>query len=105
MHLQCTTADAKIKAPLFLRADKCFPLKPGLGQNIAGHACFAHCHECLPFPNFDLPGPGPCFPNPLPYFLTALVLTNAFSHAGTWNEIGQKTKQFKQVPMVSASGV
>ena len=30
--------------------------KPGVGQNIAMRALIACCQECLPCPNFDLPG-------------------------------------------------
>ena len=48
------TADAEIRA---LSVDNpeltdVLPLKPAVGQNDYSHACFAHCQDFLPYPNF-----------------------------------------------------
>ena len=52
------SADAEIKAPFRWepRPDKWSPLK-AWSQSECSHACFAHCQELLPCPNFYLPSP------------------------------------------------
>ena len=59
------TVDAEIKSLICWepRAEKCSPFKACSGSEYS-HACFAHCQEFLPYPNFYLPDPFTFFPNP-----------------------------------------
>ena len=72
------TVDTEIKVPTVENPELTddVPLKPGAGQNIYNHACFAHCPEFLSGPNFCLPSP---FTFILFQILTLLIVASDLS--------------------------
>ena len=83
-----------------------FPVKPGVGQNIAMHVLPSTRNFFLALiSTFLVHSPSFIFSKSSPYFLTILVLANAIYHLGLLNKIGHHAhnhKQFQQVPVVSA---
>ena len=73
------TVDAEIKVSSLENPElrNVLHLKPVVGSEYS-HACFAHCQEFLPCPNFYLPGPFTFFSESF-YFLTVLVLASTVS--------------------------
>ena len=78
----------KLRSPqLEPRDDRCSSIKPW-SRSEYSQACFTHCQEFLPCPNFYLPGPFTIiFSKSCPYCLTVLVLANTASHLGHQNKI------------------
>ena len=91
MHdLRCGTVDAGIKVPSVENPEvtSVFPLKPREGQNIARHASpTARSSFLLLISTFPVHSPSFFFKS-FPYILAVLVLANAVSSVGPWNNTG-----------------
>ena len=100
------TVDAEIKVPSIKNPEltNVFPVKLGVGQNIAMHVLPSTRNIFLaPVSTFLVHSPSFIFSKSSPYFLTILVLANAV-YLGLLNKIGHHAhnhKQYQQVPVVS----